>query len=111
MNLAAFVDVPYEPDQKFCRVLASRVLASAGIPLPDVDTPLDAIEWQRVDAPQPMDVVVFNLAGQPEHMGVCIGRGRFLHVEKGQRSRIARLTDPMWSPRVEGFYRYTGARA
>lgn len=111
MNLEPFVDVPYEPDQKFCRVLAARVLAGVGIPLADVESPEDARDWSPTDRPEAWDVVVFNVAGQPGHIGVCIGRGRFLHVERGQRSRIARLTDPLWCSRIEGFYRYTGARA
>ena len=108
MDLAPFVGIPYSGN-KFCRTFAAQVLAANGIPMPEVDVTADAPEWMRVERPQPLDVVVFNLAGKPAHVGVCIGRGRFLHVEEGERSRIEHLSSSLWCSRIEGFYRYQGA--
>lgn len=110
MNLAAFMGVPYD-GRHFCRVLAGRVLDAHGIPWPRVSDPAKARDWQRVAQPRALDVVVFNRAGRPGHVGVCIGRGRFLHVEEGARSVIEYLASPLWQSRVEGYYRYTGERA
>src|SRR5690606_941482 len=101
-------DVPYA-GRLFCRELARRVLAAHGIPMPLVDRPEAATDWQRVPAPRALDVVVFTTAGQPRHVGVCVDRSRFLHVEEGERSRIDRLGSIAWASRIDGFYRYTGA--
>jgi len=106
IDLKPFLNIPYQGD-RFCEVLAARVLAAAGIPYPDVDRPEDAADWSRVARPQPLDVVVFNLAGRPGHVGVCVGRGRFFHVEEHSRSRVESLLSPLWSSRIEGYYRYT----
>lgn len=71
-------------------------------------------DFQKVDGPQPFDLVIFNLAGKPWHVGLVVGRHRFLHWPqpdgKGNEgtSRICRWTDRMWRNRVEGFYRYAG---
>ncbi|OOW67088.1 hypothetical protein Xmar_07705 [Xanthomonas axonopodis pv. martyniicola] len=110
MMLDSLIGVPYQGD-RFCREYARRVLAGHGIPMPTVDTPEQAQEWQRVSHPQPLDVVVFNRAGRPAHVGVCVGRGEFVHVEEGSRSCKERLGSPLWARRVEGFYRYMGVRA
>lgn len=105
MNLEEFINVPYSGD-RFCRTFAAGILGRAGIPMPHVESPRDAIGWDRVDNPRMLDIVVFNLAGKPSHVGVCIGRGRFIHVEEGGRSRIEMLSSSLWSSRIEGYYRY-----
>lgn len=105
MDLIRFIGIPYEGD-RFCAVLAARILAEHGIPYPDVDRPEDAADWARVDQPQPLDVVVFNVKGRPGHVGVCIGDDKFIHAEWGSTSRIERLSSPFRAPRIEGFYRY-----
>lgn len=71
-------------------------------------------DFVRVDKPQPFDLVIFNLAGKPWHVGLVVGPGRFLHWpqpdDKGNdgSSRIAHYTDRIWARRVEGFYRHAG---
>jgi len=109
MNLEPFVGIPYE-GRHFCRVFAGRVLAAHGISLPHVVKPERADGWRRVERPLPLDVVVFRTAGVPDHVGVCIGRGRFLHVEDGARSRIEYLSSPLWEARIEGYYRCMESR-
>lgn len=109
MSLDGLRNVPYGGDQ-FCRAFAARVLARRGIPMSGAASPADAKDWQRVSRPQADDVVVFNRDGRPAHVGVCLGRGRFVHVEEGGRSRIDRLASPLFSGSIEGIYRYTGER-
>lgn len=104
LELAPFLDVPYA-GHLFCRTFAARVLAAHGITVPRVVRPQDATDWQRVERPQPLDLVVFQTGSRMDHVGVCVGRGRFLHVEEGSRSRIEYLSSPLWSSRIEGFYR------
>ncbi|OBU50164.1 NlpC/P60 family protein [Stenotrophomonas maltophilia] len=105
-----WVGIPYQ-GEKFCREFVRQVLAEHGIPMPAVDSPAHATGWQRVPVPQRLDVVVFNSAGRPWHVGVCLGTGDFLHVEEGRTSRIERLGSPMWEARIGGFYRYVGGAA
>ncbi len=108
MSFGHYVDIPYAGD-RFCAVLVARVLADHGIPYPaEANCPEEAPEWQPVAQPRALDVVVFTRAGRPAHVGVCLGRGRFLHVEEGARSRIEYLSSPLHAPRIEGYYRYTG---
>lgn len=71
-------------------------------------------DFRKVDKPEPFDLVIFNLAGKPWHVGVMVDALRFLHWpqpdDKGNdgTSRICRWKDRMWRKRVEGFYRYAG---
>ena len=108
MNLEPFIGIPYT-GVKFCRQFAADVLAAHGIPMPLVDRPRSAGGWFRVDHPKPLDVVVFATGLAPDHVGVCIGRGRFLHCAEGESSRIEYLSSPMWENKIEGFYRYGGS--
>lgn len=105
-----WIGIPYQ-GEKFCREFARQVLAEQGIQMPCVDGPSQAPNWLRVDRPEPYDVVVFKRAGRPDHVGVCLGRGEFLHVEEKRSSCIERLTSPKWERRIEGFYRFTGVRS
>lgn len=71
-------------------------------------------DFVRVERPQPFDLVIFNLAKKPGHVGLVVDRGRFLHWplpdHKGNdgTSRIEHFTDRKWRNRVEGFYRHVG---
>ncbi len=86
----------------------------AGIDLPDRQYGEDSDEragmirgglpgWVRVDRPQRFDIVVFKVQGKPQHVGLCMGSGKFLHVREGGRSRIERF-GPLWI--VDSLYRY-----
>ena len=110
MILEGFVGVPYE-GRHFCRVFAGKVLAANGVDMPHVVKPERAEEWDKVESPKEMDLVVFRTGPVPDHVGVCIGRGRFIHVVEGERSRIDFLSSPLWSGIIEGFYRFKGASA
>lgn len=109
MNLEGLKNVPHEGPQ-FCREFAARVLARHGIPMSNARSPEEATDWVKVSSPKEMDVVVFNQGGEPAHVGVCIGRGRFVHVEEGSRSRIERLSSPLYKGAIEGFYRFVGVK-
>lgn len=106
----SWIGIPYSGDN-FCREFARQYLDAKGIPMPCVESPEQAIGWERVDIPMENDVVVFNRFGKPSHVGVCIGNGDFLHVEEGGKSYVERLSSRMWERRIEGFYRYVGDRS
>lgn len=62
--------------------------------------------WQRVSDPRLYDVVVFNITGQPRHIGLMVGPTKFLHWPENGTSRIERIDDRMWHKRIEGIYRH-----
>lgn len=137
-GLADFVGVPFSAGGRSgefdCWGLVREALrACAGLHLPDYGKPyrLEDHEtvasniregllhgWERVEDPRLYDVVVFNIAGQPRHIGLMIGPSRFLHAPEwvelpdGSRvagtSRIEHIDDRMWHKRIEGFYRHVG---
>lgn len=109
MILDGFVGVPYE-GRHYCRVFASNVLKANGVTMPSIVKPDRVKDWEEVDSPMELDLVVFSVSGTPDHVGVCIGRGRFIHVEEGSRSRIEYLSSPLWDSRIYGFYRYMGEK-
>lgn len=51
------------------------------------------------------DGVLFFIGGLPIHIGMVIGRRRFLHIERNMTSTVARYDALEWRFRVEGFYR------
>lgn len=104
LDVSGFVGIPYR-GENFCRVFAAQFLAAHGIDMPQVDTPDAAENWQRVPRARPLDVVVLNEQGRPGHVGVCIGSGRLLHVERGKRSCVERLDEFRIASKIEGFYR------
>src|SRR5690606_24777470 len=68
-------------------------------------------KWRRVAAGDEVcgDVVVLRVRGRPMHVGLVLGDGQMLHVEKGIDSVIERYTGAGWQSRVFGFYRYKSA--
>lgn len=110
IDLARWHGRPYA-GEGYCKVLVAEILAAHGIPWPeDARRPEDATDWARVDRARELDVVVFTRAGVPSHVGLCLGGDRFFHVEEGGTARTERLSSPLWFPRIEGLYRYTGNR-
>lgn len=64
-------------------------------------------EWIVVDKPQPFDLLRFRYGRTPCHVGLWVGQGKFLHVEKdGLFARLTPLTDIVWGPRFIEFRRH-----
>lgn len=57
----------------------------------------------------PGDVCLFNIFGEPAHVGIYIGGGSFLHVRENQDSVIESINSVKWSKRFVGFYKYSEA--
>jgi cell wall-associated NlpC family hydrolase len=64
--------------------------------------------WQSIpaEAAQTGDVIVLRVGGRPMHVGLVLGDGLMLHVERGIDSAIERYDGPQWRERIFGFYRY-----
>lgn len=52
------------------------------------------------------DTCLMSMAGAPRHVGVVVGGGRVLHIERGAGSIIERYDTSRLKRRVVGFYRH-----
>jgi murein DD-endopeptidase / murein LD-carboxypeptidase len=66
---------------------------------------------ELVTTPQDGDIVLMHFLNVPCHVGVIVN-GQLLHADPLCRdlSRMARLTDPRISARIEGYYRVRSSR-
>lgn len=62
--------------------------------------------WQEQKEPVVGDLVLFNIFGEPTHIGIYVGDEQFLHVREGMDSVIERLNNAKWTKRCAGFFRY-----
>lgn len=62
--------------------------------------------WQEQKEPIIGDLVLFNIFGEPTHIGIYIGDNKFLHVREGMDSVIENLDNFKWNKRLAGFFRY-----
>jgi cell wall-associated NlpC family hydrolase len=64
--------------------------------------------WEIVDngMEKCFDVIVLRMNGQPMHVGIVIGDGHMLHIERGINSCIESYRSMRWKDRIYGFYRH-----
>lgn len=60
--------------------------------------------FDKVTIPQFGDIIVFNVATLPCHIGIYINNRLFLHTRKHTGSVLERLAQ--WNKRIEGYYRW-----
>ena len=64
-------------------------------------------EWEKVAVPQPFDLIILKVAGNPMHVGLVVSTDSFLHAPEGKLMSLPeRFTDRIWKNRIEGFYRH-----
>ena len=63
--------------------------------------------WQSVTTGKPGDLCLFNIYGEPAHVGIYVGDNKFLHAREGRDSVIESLASSQWSKRFQGFFTYT----
>ena len=61
-------------------------------------------DWSKQDNPKVGDVCVFNILGEPCHVGIYIGNNKFLHSRENRDSVIESLDNVKWKNRLEGIY-------
>ena len=61
-------------------------------------------DFLKVDSPEFGDLVFINLYGYTSHIGVCVGKGKFLHSMK----KVGSCCDSLarYSKMIDGFYRH-----
>ncbi len=112
-----FVNGGRGPDAYDCYGLAQEVFRRHGIELPDYRVSCEdasrinaTIEqekplWTELDIPVVPCLVVLRFNSRfYNHVGVYIGKGRFIHTAKKTGVRIDRINDVYWKNRIEGYY-------
>ena len=62
--------------------------------------------WEDTTTPNIGDLCLFNILGEPMHVGVFVGDNKFLHCRRGSDSVIESLSNIKWKNRFVGFYKY-----
>ncbi|HXT31383.1 MAG TPA: NlpC/P60 family protein [Vicinamibacterales bacterium] len=62
-------------------------------------------DWVEVAAPDVRAFDLVELRGNPRHVGLCDGRGRFLQVLPYRNAVLTRLDSVDWAPRIIAFRR------
>jgi len=65
------------------------------------------ISWNLTTSPKLGDVCVFNILGEPTHVGIYLNNQEFLHCRDGKDSVIESLKNHKWNRRLEGIYSYS----
>ncbi len=67
--------------------------------------------WQPVPAGEEKeyDIVVFNIVGQPLHIGVVVRSGYMVHCQRGAGTTFEDYRGHRWKNRLEGFCRYANS--
>lgn len=63
--------------------------------------------WTSVDKPEVGDLIVFNIFGEPTHIGIYVGDDKFLHSRDGKDSVVETLSSHQWNKRISGYYKYS----
>jgi hypothetical protein len=63
--------------------------------------------WAQVQSPEVGSVIVFNILGEPFHVGIYIGEDKFIHARDGMDSVVESVNSPRWNKRIEGYYKYS----
>lgn len=70
----------------------------------EISSQLD--NWEPLEAPALNSVCLFNIYGEPAHVGIYIGNNKFLHARQGSDSVIESLDNPKWKSRFIGCFNY-----
>lgn len=63
--------------------------------------------WEQLNAPSIGDLCLFNIMGEPTHVGIYVGDNKFLHSRENMDSVVESLNNIKWKNRFQGFYKYT----
>lgn len=63
--------------------------------------------WELTTTPNIGDIALFNIYGEPAHVGLYIGNNNFLHSREGKDSVIESVAGVKWNKRLAGIYKYT----
>lgn len=65
--------------------------------------------WHQVDKPVVGDLCLFNIYGEPAHIGVYCGENKFIHSRDGKDTVVESLNSVAWKKRFQGYFRYSAS--
>lgn len=116
-----FVDHGRGPDGYDCWGLVREVYRRYGIDLPDYSISAAACErvqgeieeakkseqWVELEKPEvPCVMVIKSHPVFHNHLGVYVGKGRFLHVSTTKSVVVERISSPAWRRLIRGYWQY-----
>lgn len=111
------------PDSFDCWGLVKEVYSRYGLYLPDysisayacdqiqheIDGAKTNQEWEQIKEPTvPCLVLLKGDITFTQHIGIYVGKGKFLHASSKHGVCIERLESPIWKRRFRGFWQYAG---
>lgn len=130
-ELKPYIGIPFENGGRTiqgadCWGLVMLVFEHFGVQLPDyqincfatddINGQIDQArnEWRPIRRPEAPCLVVMRIDPDvPQacnHLGVYVGNGFMIHTLIRQDSHLERMDHPYFKRKIEGFYRYAGAR-
>lgn len=67
---------------------------------------IEPFDWIAPGDEATFDCVLMREAGEVRHVGMIIGGGRLIHIQRGEMSRVESYRDGIIRSRIVGFYRY-----
>jgi len=62
--------------------------------------------WTSIKTPQPPDLIICRVRGQPWHTGIVIAQNEMLHTQRYSNAVIERYDRFTWKNRIIGFRRH-----
>lgn len=62
--------------------------------------------FEKVDSPEIGDIIMFNIGGEPLHVGIIVGESLMIHAHEVSGTVVESYENIRWKKRIEGFYRY-----
>jgi sulfur carrier protein ThiS len=129
MNFDKYIGLPYQENGRTqsgvdCWGLARLIYKhELGIELPDYsdlytgswDEQVTKLinyhkdSWHQVEKPVVGDLCLFNIYGEPAHIGVYCGGNRFIHSRDGKDTVVESLSSIAWKKRFQGYFRYSAS--
>lgn len=87
--------------------LDSEYISSYDSHVPQLVNNYKKDNWTKTNTPKLGDICLFNILGEPTHVGIYLENSKFLHAREGHSSVIESIKKPVWNTRLEGIYTYT----
>ncbi|MCE5334216.1 MAG: C40 family peptidase [Desulfobacteraceae bacterium] len=121
-QIDSLIGCPFEefgrgPDSFDCLGVVRHVGSLFNVDIPDYESVFPQSERERkalaralgdadrVETPQPGDVIYFRQEEGGIHMGIVVDSEYFVHATRKFGVCKTRLSHPMWSQLIQGFYR------
>jgi cell wall-associated NlpC family hydrolase len=85
-----------------CSGFVQHVFAMLGIGLPRTADAQYDVGRPAVGGPRPGDLVFFDTYGGVSHVGIYLGRGRFVHASSSHGVEVSHLSESYWASRYVG---------